>query len=117
MLADDDRIRLQHILDAARRAVRFADTRSRSDLESDEDPLADALVRLISVVGEAASRLSSDTRSQLDAIPWADVIGMRNRLIHGYFDINLDILWATVEDSLPSLIRALELALVADSEV
>ncbi|HEX2645225.1 MAG TPA: HepT-like ribonuclease domain-containing protein, partial [Thermoanaerobaculia bacterium] len=67
-----------------------------------------ALVHLISVIGEAANRVSVETRSECDGIPWPDIVGMRNRLIHAYFDINLDILWATVQDSLPSLIRSLE---------
>jgi len=64
-----------------------------------------------------ASKVSSGTCSELGEIPWPDVIGMRNRLIHAYFDINLDILWATVQDSLPSLIQALESALAEDEEV
>jgi uncharacterized protein with HEPN domain len=100
------------MLDAARKAVRLAAGRSRGDLEAEDNPLADALVRLISVIGEAASKLGDDVRSEFREIPWSDMVGMRNRLIHAYFDINLDILWATVQDSLPVLIRLLESALV-----
>ena len=117
MLPESDRIRLQHMLDAATKAVRIAAGRGREDLEAEDDPLADALVRLISVIGEAGSKVSPGTRSELDGIPWADVVGMRNPLIHGYFDINLDILWATVQDSLPSLIKWLESALGGNEEV
>ncbi|HZF10898.1 MAG TPA: HepT-like ribonuclease domain-containing protein [Thermoanaerobaculia bacterium] len=116
MLPEDDRIRLQHMLDAARKAARLAAGRDREDLDAEDDPLADALVRLISVIGEAASKVSSGTCSDLDGIPWPDVVGMRNRLIHAYFDINLDILWATVQDSLPPLVRLLESALADDEE-
>ncbi len=105
------------MLDAARKAVRRAAGRSREDLEAEDDDLADALVRRISVIGEAATRVSADVRLALGEIPWNDVIGMRNRLIHAYFDINLDILWATVQDSLPVLIRLLESALVEDEDV
>jgi uncharacterized protein with HEPN domain len=100
------------MLDAARKAVRRAAGRSREDLEAEDDDLADALVHRISVIGEAATKVSADVRLELSEIPWNDVIGMRNRLIHAYFDINLDILWATVQDSLPVLIRLLESALV-----
>lgn len=114
MLPEDDRIRLQHMLDAARKAARLAAGRRREELDAEDDPLADALVHLISVIGEAASRVSSGTCSDLDGIPWPDIVGMRNRLIHAYFDINLDILWATVQDNLPSLIRFLESALAED---
>lgn len=111
MLPEDDRVRIQHMLDAARKAVSLAAGRDRAELDAEDDPLPYALVQLITVVGEAASRVSSGTRSQLVGIPWPDIVGMRNRLIHAYFDINLDILWATVQDSLPYLIRLLETAL------
>ena len=116
MLPEDDRIRLQHMLDAARKAVRLAVGRDRQELDDEDDPLPDALVHLISVIGEAASRVSAGTRSKLDGIPWLDVVGMRNRMIHAYFDINLDMLWATVQDSLPSLTRLLEPALMTEGE-
>lgn len=111
MLPEGDRVRLQPMLDAARKALRLAAGYDREKLGAEDDPLADALVHLISVIGEAASRVSSGTCAELDLIPWRDVVGMRNRLIHAYFDINLDILWATVQDSLPSLVRALESSL------
>ena len=114
MLPKDDKIRLQHMLDAARKARRLTAGHQRAELNDEDSPLADALVHLISVIGEAAGKVSSRTCSELGEIPWPDVVGMRNRLIHAYFDINLDILWATVQDSLPSLIRFLESALTED---
>ena len=117
MLPEDDRIRLQHMLDAATKARRLARGRDRVDLENEDDPLADALVRMISVIGEAASRVSPGTRAALTGIPWPDMVGMRNRLVHDYFDINLDILWATIQDNLPDLIQALESALAEDDSV
>jgi uncharacterized protein with HEPN domain len=116
MLPEDDRVRLQHMLDAARKARRLTAGRDRGELDDEDDPLADALVHLISVIGEAANKVSAGTRSELDGIPWPDVVGMRNRLIHAYFDINLDILWATVQDSLPYVIRLLESALAEGEE-
>ena len=111
MLLDPDRIRLQHMFDAAAEAVRLATGRGREDLNSHDFPLTYALVHLVSVVGEAASKVSADTRSQLDDIPWPDIIVMRNRLVHAYFDINLDILWETVQSSLPTLVEQLTAAL------
>jgi uncharacterized protein with HEPN domain len=114
MLPESDRIRLRHMLDAARRAVYLAAGRGREGLEVADDPLADALVRLISVIGEAASKVTPGTRLEFKEIPWPDVVGMRNRLIHSYFDINLDIVWATVQDSLPPLIQWLESALAEE---
>jgi uncharacterized protein with HEPN domain len=111
-----DLIRLRHMLDAGRKAIRLAEGQDRSVLDDEDDPLADALVRLVSVIGEAANRLSESTRSELADIPWPDVIGMRHRLIHAYFDVDLDILWATVQDSLPTLAESLKVALEKDEQ-
>jgi uncharacterized protein with HEPN domain len=67
-----------------------------------------ALVKEIEIIGEAASRLSLETRQQIPALPWTDIILMRNRLIHAYFDVDLDIVWKTFTDDLPPLIQELE---------
>ena len=108
-----DRIRLQHMLDAAREALLFTQGRARRDLDEDR-LLVLGLVKAIEIIGEAAYQVSEDTRSQLPAIPWEDIIGMRHRLVHAYFDINLDILWRTVQDDLPPLISVLESILVRE---
>jgi uncharacterized protein with HEPN domain len=108
MLPEDDRVRLQHMLDAARKAIRIAAGHDRKDLEAEDSPLPDALVHLASVIGEAANKVSPATCSALDKIPWRFVVGMRNHLIHKYYDIDLDILWATVQDDLPRLAQSLE---------
>jgi uncharacterized protein with HEPN domain len=108
VLSRNDRIRLQHMRDAARKAVRVAARGSRQDLENEDDPLVDALIRLIAVIGDAAKSVSDETRTQLAAIRWSEIKGMRDRVVHAYFDVNLDILWATVRDDLPPLIQALE---------
>ena len=98
------------MLDAARTAVRLAEGRDRAALDDENDALVHALVRLVSVIGEAAGKVSPAGQSALGEVPWPDVTGMRHRLIHDYFDVDLDILWATVQDSLPDLIRSLEAA-------
>ncbi len=103
----DDSIRLQHMLDAARAAVSFIKEDSREALETDRK-LEFALVKSIEIIGEAAARISEETRQNLSRIPWANIISMRNRLIHAYFDINRDILWKTVIEDLPPLISELE---------
>ncbi len=107
----DDEVRLAHALDAAKKAMRLSAAGSRADLENENDPLADALVRLLSVIGEAAARVSEATRLKHSQISWADIVGMRNHLVHAYFDVDLDILWATVQDDLPPLVLALDAAL------
>jgi uncharacterized protein with HEPN domain len=103
----DDLIRLRHILDAAREAVGFVRHRRREDLDRDRQ-LVWALVKAVEIIGEAASQLSEETKAQLTAIPWKKIVGMRHRLVHAYFDINLDILWKTVREGLPPLIIELE---------
>lgn len=103
----DDAIRLQHMLDAALEAMEFAKGRSRADLDGDR-MLVLSLVKDIEIIGEAGYQISDVTRNQLSTIPWEDIIGMRHRLVHAYFDINLDILWQTVQEDLPALIALLE---------
>ncbi|MDQ7785168.1 MAG: DUF86 domain-containing protein [Desulfomonilaceae bacterium] len=103
----DDLVRMRHMLDAAKHAVSFVEGKSRADLGRD-NMLAFALVRAFEVIGEAASKISQDTRHRFSDIAWPKIVGMRNRLIHGYDDINLDILWETTTIALPPLIRTLE---------
>ena len=103
----DDAIRLRHMLDAAREALGFAQGRGRPDLDRDR-MLVLSLVKDIEIIGEAGYQVSDVTREQLPAIPWQDIVGMRHRLVHAYFDINLDVLWRTVQEDLPALIAALE---------
>jgi uncharacterized protein with HEPN domain len=91
------------MLDAASASVDFVRGRSRADLDADL-MLRFALIRAVEVIGEAASRLPAEYRAQQPQIPWSVIIGMRNRLIHGYFDVDLDILWETVSRDVPSLI-------------
>jgi uncharacterized protein with HEPN domain len=103
----DDEIRLRHMLDAAREAISFAGGRTRADLDRDR-MLVLSLVKDIEIIGEAAYQIAETTRDELSAIPWADIIGMRHRLVHAYFDINLNVLWRTVQDDLPALVAQME---------
>ena len=103
----DDLVRLRHMLEAARDAVSFAQNRTRSTLDSDR-MLTLSLVKSIEMIGEAAARVTKDCLQEYPEIPWANIIAMRNRLIHAYFEIDLDRVWDTVTDDLPPLIAALE---------
>jgi uncharacterized protein with HEPN domain len=107
MTRPEDRVRIQHALDAARKAVAGTEGWSRNDLDLDELETL-GLVRLLEIIGEAASAVSRETASAHPQIPWRKMIGLRNRLIHGYFNVNLDILWDTVQKDLPDLIPLLE---------
>jgi len=73
--------------------------------------LAMALTRCLEILGEAASKVSPEICSQFHDIPFSKMVSMRNRLIHAYFDVDLDIVWTTIEDDLPSLLRALDEAI------
>lgn len=102
-----DEICVRHIIDATKKAISFTENRSRENIKSDE-MLALSLIRLLEIVGEAAGQVSQDFKDQHSNIPWAKMIALRNRLIHGYFNINLDIVWDTVKNDLPPLLVALE---------
>ncbi|MDO8738310.1 DUF86 domain-containing protein [Candidatus Deferrimicrobium sp.] len=106
-MRDDDAIRIRHMLDAAREAIGFASGRTSEDLTHDRMLLL-SLVKCVEILGEAASKVTDATRESLPEIPWRDIISMRNRLIHGYFDIDTTIVWKTVALELPPLEHALE---------
>ena len=106
----DDIVRLRHMLEAAKEAISFAENKTRRDLHSDR-MLALSIIKSIEIIGEAASTVTKDFRDIHNEIPWANIVGMRNRLIHVYFDIDLDRVWDTITDDLPPLIAALEQAI------
>jgi uncharacterized protein with HEPN domain len=109
MSQHDDGVRLQHMLDAARQAVVFAEGRDRVDLDRDPQ-LALALARLVEIVGEAAKNVSPATKAQLPEVPWRAIAGTRDRLVHAYFDVDHDVLWQIVVGDLPALVSGLERA-------
>ena len=102
----DDRVRVLHMIEACESVQRFIQGRRRLDFESDQ-MLLFAVVRAIEVLGEAAGKVSEDTRSACPEIPWPEITNMRNRLIHGYFDIDIDIVWNTASIELPALLADL----------
>ncbi|MEW6348969.1 MAG: HepT-like ribonuclease domain-containing protein [Thermodesulfobacteriota bacterium] len=106
----DDLIRLRHMLEAAREAMQCAEGKSLGDLDEDR-LLSLALVRLVEIVGEAAAHVSEEGRSRIPGVPWLDIIGMRNRLVHAYFDIDMEIVWLTVVKFLPALVNSLKAVL------
>ena len=90
MTRHDEGARLRHMLDASREAVGFAKGKSRADLHADRG-LQLILTRLLEIVGEAANKVPQTTRDLYPEIPWSAAIAVRNRLIHGYEDVDLDI--------------------------
>lgn len=103
----DDTVSLRQMLDNARKALSVVEGRSRSYLDDNWIPTL-ALIQLLQIVGEAARRLSEDFRARHPEVPWAEIIGFRNRLIHGYDTVDLDRLWRVLQDDLPPVARRLE---------
>jgi uncharacterized protein with HEPN domain len=102
----DDEIRIRHMIEAAEACERFVAGRNRTDLELNL-MLRFALIRAAEVFGEAASKVSLETRGSEPSIPWREVVSMRNRLIHAYFDIDHDVLWKAATEEIPPLLITL----------
>ena len=100
----DDRERLTDILEAIDRAQRYA---TRGQAAFQEDELIQAwMVQQFMVIGEAASQLSGTLRERAPQVPWRMIVGLRNRLVHAYFQADLALVWSVVENDLPSLRKA-----------
>ncbi|MBI4643155.1 MAG: DUF86 domain-containing protein [Deltaproteobacteria bacterium] len=99
-----DLVRLRHMLDYSREALELVQGKAQKDLDSDR-LLGLALVRLLEMIGEAANRVSPEFQSLHPSIPWSQIIGLRNRLIHGYDAVDMDILWQILKNDLPTLIE------------
>lgn len=106
-MQEADLIRLKHMLDASTEILEFTRDKNREDLVNDRK-LNLSVVHLLEIIGEAASGISTEAQDNYPQIPWKVIIGMRNRLIHGYFDIDLEIVWKTVTQDIPPLIPELE---------
>ena len=105
-MSKSDRVRLLHMVDAAKKAVAAVSKIKRADLNS-EEILAMGLVRYLEIIGEASKTISKSIRDDNPDIPWAQIARTRDRLIHGYFDVDLDIVWNILTKNLPVLIDQL----------
>ena len=107
MSRHDNQISMRQMLDHAQEARQLAAGRTRDDLNRDRI-FHLALTRLLEIIGEAAGRVSQSSRDQHSQIVWSQIVGLRNRLIHGYDQVDCDVLWNIVQNDLPTLIRDLE---------
>ena len=103
----DDQTRIRHMLAAGYDAQAFVQGKTREDLASDR-MLTRALINCIEDIGEAAANLTPAYKEQHTELPWRQIVAMRNRLIHGYFEVDLDRVWDTATNDIPALIVALE---------
>lgn len=100
---DRDRLRLLHILDAAERISVYLSGIGREEFVSNR-MLQDAVIRNLEIVGEACVNLTPEFRSSHAEVPWMKASGIRNRLVHGYFDVDLNVVWQTANEALPPFI-------------
>ncbi|MCP3977989.1 MAG: DUF86 domain-containing protein [bacterium] len=102
-----DRIRVLHICGAIEEALSFVSGKSRDDLTRSR-MLTLSLIKEFEMIGEAASRISEPFRKQHSQIPWDALIATRNRLVHGYFDVDIGVIWNTIDGDLPRLLEKLK---------
>jgi len=100
----DDRVYLEHIRDALADIATY--TSAGREAFFDQRIRQDATLRKLEVIGQAVKNLSEESKSRRPQIPWKPIAGMRDKVIHDYFGVNLDIVWAVVEKDLPQLERA-----------
>lgn len=106
-----------HLLDmllAARDAAEFSSQITYSQFTNSRLH-QNAILKAVEIVGEAASQVSTKTRESQPDIPWGDIVGMRNRLVHAYFEVDFGLVWQTVQEDIPTLITQLERIVPQDS--
>ena len=111
----NDQTLLRDMIEAGRSAVSAIRGSEQAALGADH-VRALGLVKCLEIVGEAAGRLSADLRARRPAIPWSQIIGMRNRLVHAYFEIDYEQVWKALTEDLPPLIEQWERILADESE-
>jgi uncharacterized protein with HEPN domain len=103
----DDRVYAGHMMDMAEKIQELSSENGSLDFSSDQ-ALLYALAHLVQIIGEAARRVSPEFRSRYPQVPWTEIIGMRNKVVHDYMDLDEDILRAVVKEDIPRLITELK---------
>jgi uncharacterized protein with HEPN domain len=102
----DDTVYLRHILDAIEQVEEYTRELSENEFIT-HSMVQDAVVRQIEIIGEAARNISDEFQASHRSLPWAKMIGIRNKIIHEYINVNFAIVWDTIQDDLPPLKRAI----------
>ncbi len=114
-MVKDDRLYLTHMLRYAQNALRSLGDLTHADLVANEDA-AELLIYRLLMIGETARQVSKETKDRFPSIVWADIVGMRNRLIHEYIKVDLRVVWQTAKNDLPYLIKEVK-AVLAELKV
>jgi uncharacterized protein with HEPN domain len=93
---------VQHILDCIRKINEFSEGLSLRDFKKNE-MVQDAIIRNIEIIGEASKKISLDTKQTFYQIPWKEIAGMRDKLIHDYIGVDVDVVWKTIKKDIPDL--------------
>lgn len=108
----DEQVYIQHIIESISKIEVYVEGVSKEKF-MEKSLIQDAVIRKIEIIGEASKMISEKTRSKNPKIPWKDIAGMRDKLIHSYFGVDLDAIWETVKKDIPTLKK--ELQKLADS--
>ena len=98
---------LNHILDAIKKIEKYTKGIDEEAFKKN-DLVQDGVIRQIEIIGEAVKRLSNDIKSQSPDVPWQDIAGMRDKLIHDYFGVDIDTVWLTVQKDIPFFKREIK---------
>lgn len=105
----NDELYIRHILDAVAAIEQYTEQLTRSAfVRKDRQMVQDAVIRELSIIGEATKRLSKKVRGDHRRLPWTEITGMRDKLVHDYFGVDLEVVWHTVKHDLPTLKTALK---------
>ena len=98
----DNKIYIEHIIAAIDKILKFKSNISLKEFAKDE-MMQDAIIRNIEIIGEASKQLSSELKSKHQEIPWKEMAGMRDKLIHDYFGVDIEVIWKTISVDIPNL--------------
>ena len=101
-MVKDDLAYIEHILDCIRKIKEFTTGLSLKDFSVNE-LVQDAVIRNIEIIGEASKKISSDTKQIYYEIPWKEIAGMRDKLIHDYLGVDVEVVWRTISEDIPTL--------------
>lgn len=107
MVNPDNTVFLHHISDSCRKCVEFVKEMNYEQFEIDEKTVS-AVVRELSVIGEAARKITETFRNENSQVPWEKIFGMRNRLVHDYMGVQLPIVWQTIQEDIPELKKVVD---------